>query len=135
MARDIDAQLLDGGCDINRVIVLAESGSESLCQTRIALEHNDGQGLHTASLRPVIDGRGGCDCRALRLGERGSYRHSENEQRRPELSRSWFPAGLRLKGDCLQLAVLLQKDFHFAFRLFQFLTTGGGKLHAFLEQG
>lgn len=48
-------------------------------------------------------------------------------------ARCLFSQGL--EGFGLELAVLLQQDFHFSFCRFQFLTAGGGKLHAFLKQG
>jgi len=40
----------------------------------------------------------------------------------------------RLKRFRLEPPVLFQQNLHFAFRLFQFLATGGGKLHAFFKE-
>ena len=34
----------------------------------------------------------------------------------------------------LELPILFQQDFHFAFRFFQFFAAGPGKLHSFLEE-
>jgi len=41
---------------------------------------------------------------------------------------------LRLEGLRLKLAILLQQDFNFPFRLFEFLAAGLGKLHTFFKE-
>src|ERR1700756_552203 len=55
-------------------------------------------------------------------------------------SRDSLPASRRLlchglERFGLEFPVLLQKNFHFSFRLFQFLPAGGREVNAFLEKG
>jgi|HubBroStandDraft_4_1064222.scaffolds.fasta_scaffold05609_2 hypothetical protein len=54
VAGNVDAQLIQGAGYVYGVVVNAESGSEGLCQTRLALENDDLQGLHTAPLIATV---------------------------------------------------------------------------------
>jgi len=45
------------------------------------------------------------------------------------------PFGLGLERNCLELPVLLEKEFHLPLGLFQFLAARRGKLHSLFEQG
>ena len=42
--------------------------------------------------------------------------------------------GQRLERFGLELSILLQQDFYFAFSLFQFFPAGRGQLHAFFKE-
>jgi len=64
IAGDCGTQRVDGIGNVHGMVVKAEGSGERLRETRVVLEYNNRQGLHTLpQIQTVVHGGGGCEDR------------------------------------------------------------------------